>query len=198
MCTVEPRAGTCPAPPPVGPGRKAWGGPALSCRALLAIALAACAAGAVADCLVVYGNGRNLGDARDNAHWDALNAQFNAAVVARLRAADLRAEPLVFRVGVDLAAASRTLMETAQRDGCQRVVDTTVFANYGEPATLVVRLRVHPLLGAHGPRLPGAQPRIGEPLYTGQREYELNERALARLKLDALAAELVEDYLAAR
>lgn len=167
--------------------------------ALFAIALTvAFAPPAAADCLVVYGNGRNLGDARDNAHWDRLNAQFNAAVVARLRAADLKAEPLVFRVGVDLAGASRALIETALRDGCQRIVDTTVFANYGDPSTLVVRLRVHPLLGAHGPRLPDARPRIGEPLYTGQREYELNERSLARLKLDALAVELVEDYLAPR
>lgn len=170
-----------------------------SARALLfAIALAAVAPSAAADCLIVYGNGRNLGDARDNAHWDALNAQFNAGVVARLRAADLRAEPLLFRVGVDLAAASRTLMETARRDGCLRIVDTTVFANYADPATLIVRLRVHPLMVAQGPRLPGAQPRIGEPLYTGQREYELNERAMARLKLEAIAAELVEDYLAPR
>lgn len=166
---------------------------------LFAIALTvAFAPPAAADCLVVYGNGRNLGDMRDNAHWDGLNAQFNAAVVARLRAAALKAEPLVFRVGVDLAGASRALLETAQRDGCQRIVDTTVFANYADPPTLIVRLRVHPLLAAHGPRLPGAQPRIGEPLYTGQREYELNERAMARLRLDAIAAELVEDYLTPR
>jgi hypothetical protein len=149
-------------------------------------------------CLIVYGSGRNFGDAQENAAWDRANALFNAAVVARLAEAGLRAQPLLLPVGsVPPAQAVAQLLDLAQRQGCRRIVDTAVFANEASDA-LVLRLRVHPLLGAGlGPLQAGAQPSIGEPLYTAQREFPLNSaRPLEPKRLQGLAREMAAGYLA--
>lgn len=151
----------------------------------------------LAPCVIVYGNGRNVGDARENAAWDRANLNFNAQVVARLTEAGLRAVPMVFKVG-ELAPRESVelLIAAAQRQGCRRVVDTAVFAN-AESAALVVRLRVHPLLASLGPRVAAAQATIGEPLFTSQRDFDLNaRRPVEALPLDALARQMVDDYLA--
>lgn len=162
---------------------------------LLLMTCAASAASAQAPCVIVYGNGRNVGDARENAAWDRANLNFNAQVVARLTEAGLRAVPMVFKVGeVAPRASVELLIAEAQRQGCRRVVDTAVFANE-ESAALVVRLRVHPLLASLGPRVTSAQPTIGEPLFTSQRDFDLS-RALESLQLDLLARQMADGYLA--
>ena len=147
-------------------------------------------------CLIVYGHARNSGDADENAAWDRVNAVFNAQVTQRLRLGGQRAAPLVFKAGVtEVSDAVATLIEAAQRQGCLRVVDTAVFAD-AAGKTLVVRLRVHPLLGSAGPRGLAAAPRIGEAIYSTQRDLDLTPRALQRVDLAALAEQMVGAYLA--
>ena len=148
-------------------------------------------------CLIVYGHARNSGDAADNAAWDLLNARFNEQVTGRLQRRGQAAEALLFKAGVtDVAEAVAGLIERARQRGCARVVDTAVFAD-DEAQTLVVRLRVHPLLGRAGPRaVPNAAWQIGEPIYATERELDLNQRSLARVNLAALAEQMVDGYLA--
>ncbi len=149
------------------------------------------------DCLIVYGQGRNIDEPPQNEAWDRINLRFNTAVTARLRAAGISAHPLVFKVGVtDLATAVKTLAIHAQAKGCSKVVDTAVLAD--ENGTLVVRLRVHPVLGLAGPIAAGAIPHIGGALYTGRSEFDLNARTLDHLDLEALAATMVGDYLVSK
>jgi len=176
----------------------------MSGRLLLCLALAVGAGCAEAQspsapCTIVYGHGRNLGDARENEAWNRINAQFNEQVVARLQAAGQRALPML--VGVDALAAPQAavarLLAVAEAQGCRRIVDTAVFANESASA-LVLRLRVHPVLASLGPRLAAAQPVIGEALYTSQRDFDLGrlQRGLEPARLEALAREMVEAYLA--
>ncbi len=148
-------------------------------------------------CLIVYGHARNSGDAAENAAWDHLNARFNEQVTRRLQAHGQPAESRLFKAGVtDVTDSVAGLIERAQQRGCPRVVDTAVFAN-DEAQTLVVRLRVHPLLGSVGPRaVPSAALRIGEPIYSAQRDLDLTQRSLDRVNLAALAEQMVDAYLA--
>ena len=169
---------------------------------LLPLALAAlCSAGhaqgeaaPAASCLMVYGHGRNIGEPAQNEAWDRINARFNAAVTGRLEAAGLKAWPLVFKVGAtDIGEDVQMLLGEAARQGCTRVVDTAVFGD--ENKALIVRMRVHPLLGSVGPLAGSTLPRVGEPIYTGQNDFDLNLRTLERLNLEALASSMVNDYL---
>ena len=171
----------------------------MSKLALLALAFvltsgAARAAQPPTACLIVYGHGRNVGEVPQNQAWDRINARFNALVTARLRAAGLQAEPLLFKVGeTDVQTAIQILTTRAEAQGCSRVVDTAVFAD--DNGALIVRLRVHPLLGRFGPVAKPGPTRIGTPLYTGQSEFDLNARTLEHLKLEAMADSMVADYL---
>ena len=162
---------------------------------LLLALLVSLRAGAAESCLIVYGQGRNLGEPPQNEAWDRINARFNEAVTTRLRAAGLDAQPLLLKLGeTDLSAAVELLTARAEARGCSRVVDTTVFAD--PDSALIVRLRVHPLLGKLGPTAAGAEtPRIGAPLYTAQSEFDFNRRTLERLNFQALAGEMVGGYL---
>ena len=152
-------------------------------------------AAAAESCLIVYGQGRNLGEAPQNEAWDRINARFNEAVTDRLRAAGLDAQPLLLKLGeTDLAAAVGLLTARAEARGCSRVVDTAVFAD--TDGALIVRLRVHPLLGKLGPTVAGAgSSHVGAPLYTAQSEFDFKRRTLERLNFPALAGEMVGGYL---
>lgn len=166
----------------------------------LALGPAAWAQGSpTAACLIVYGHARNSGDAADNAAWDDLNARFNAQVTRRLQLKGQPAESMLFKAGVtDLAEAVARLVERARQRGCPRVMDTAVFAD-AEAGTFIVRLRVHPLLGSAGPlAVPETALRIGEPVYSTERELDLDPRSLARVNLTALAEQMVDGYLAGR
>lgn len=150
-----------------------------------------------APCLIVYGHARNSGDAAENAAWDSLNARFNEQVTRRLQQRGQPAESLLFKAGVtDVAVAVAGLTERARRRGCPRVMDTAVFAD-ADARTLVLRLRVHPLLGRAGPLAqPSTALRIGEPVYSAQRDLDLNPRTLERVNLAAWAEQMVDAYLA--
>ncbi|MEJ5999822.1 hypothetical protein [Paucibacter soli] len=166
---------------------------------LFAILLSACCAALAQNppCLIVYGHGRNLGSEAENLAWDRLNLRFNQQVAASLDAAGRRVVPMLLRVGSssDLGATLEAVLGEAQRQGCELVVDTAVFADDAN-AALVLRLRVHPLLPALGPRAAASLPRVGEAIYTSQRDFDFSPRVLERLQLDRLAQEMTAGYLA--
>ena len=145
-------------------------------------------------CVIVYSHGRNLGEAAENAAWDRVNARFNEQLTRRLQASGRRAQPLLLKIGtLDLALAVQRLLGEAQRLGCNQVVDATLFADE-DSDRLVVRLRVHPLLPSLGPRAGPALPRIGDPSFTSQRDFDLHRRSVEQLDLAALAAELLQGW----
>lgn len=144
------------------------------------------------DCILVFGHGRNHDPAQpqQDQGWDQLNLGFNEAVRQPLLAAGHRAPGLVLPVAAtDLPANLERLLGEAQRQGCSQVLETTVF---GDPQAqaLILRLRLYPLLGSKGPRLPATLPQVGAPLYTDQREFDLNARVLERLRPVLLGQEM--------
>jgi hypothetical protein len=150
---------------------------------------------AAAPCALVFGHGRNAsaGDAAANELWNGVNLRFNAQVAASLQAAGQAVQPLVLSVtATDLGANARALLFEASRQGCNRVVETTVFAD-AAAQTLVARLRVYPLLAQGAATL-----RIGEPVYTNQRDFEFTETTLERIRPAVLGDEMAREYLAQR
>lgn len=162
---------------------------------LLAASTAALAQTPALPCAIVYGHGRNLGSASENEAWDRVNLRFNEAIASRMEAAGRRTVPMLLRIASDEPARGlQAVLEEAQRQDCRLVLDSTVFADTAN-TTLVLRLRVHPLLPHIGPRVGPGLPRVGEAVYTSQRDFDLNPRVLERLRLDALAGEMVAGYL---
>lgn len=144
-------------------------------------------------CVVVFGQGRNVdsGDERANRLWDEVNLSFNAGVAARLDGAGRRTVPLVARVdAADTAAVARQVLSRAASEGCRRIVETSLFADY-ESRTLVARLRDHPVETVGD----GATLRIGAPLYVVERNFELKSTTLDRVKPGLLADEMATELL---
>lgn len=140
-------------------------------------------ASAPPSCVLVFGHGRNLSDGQDgvNALWNELNQSFNQRVADVLQTQHPRVISMVRPVqSRDLSVNVRQLLARAAAEGCDRVVETTVF---GEADTehLVLRLRLHALVRPPGPPRVDAELRIGPPLSTVQRELPLIERSVARV-----------------
>lgn len=176
-----------------------------SSRCALALALLAlCAAGSAlaqdpppAACTLVFGHGRNHDpeQPQQNRQWDQLNLGFNEAVRQPLVEAGRRTVALVLSVAAtDLQRNLEQLLDEAQRQGCSQVLETTVFSDPRANA-LIARLRLYPLLGGKGPRLPDAPLQVGSPLYTDQREFDLNPRVLERLRPALLGQEMGQRLL---
>ena len=161
--------------------------------AMLAVALAGGAARAAEPpCLLVFGHGRNHEAElpEQNRQWDLLNAAFNAAVRAPLEQAGRRTVALVLPVAAtDLARNLELLLAEAVAHGCSQVLETTLFADFAAQ-TLVARLRLYPLLGSLGPRAAQVLPTVGQPIFTNQREFDLQPRVLERLRPQALGEEM--------
>lgn len=146
-------------------------------------------ASAPPSCVLVFGHGRNLSDGQDgvNALWNELNQAFNQRVADVLQTLHPRVISMVRPVqSRDLSVNVRQLLARAAAEGCDRVVETTVF---GEADTehLVLRLRLHALVRPPGPPRIDAELRIGPPLSTVQRELPLIERSVARVMSGELA-----------
>jgi len=158
------------------------------------------AAGEQPPCTLVVGHGRNLDlqDAEANSAWNQLNNRFNAQVAGRLQAAGERVVRLPLPVEArDLAANARQMLERAQDAGCDRLLETTIFAD-DAAQLLVVRLRAYPILTVRNLAGPGALRSIGPPSFTSQRDRRLVLRSLEQLAPDVLARELLDDYLRQR
>lgn len=171
---------------------------ALSCALLCALAVGgpARAADESPPCTLVVGHGRNLDlqDHEANEAWNRLNNLFNAQVAGQLQAAGERVVRLPLPVEArDLPSNARQMLERAQDAGCDRLLETTIFADEAAHL-LVVRLRAHPLLQVRNLGGEGRLLTIGEAHYTGQRELRLVLRTLDQLAPAALAREMVADY----
>ncbi|QPF71896.1 hypothetical protein G8A07_02440 [Roseateles sp. DAIF2] len=161
---------------------------------------AAAAQPAAAPCTLIYGHGRNHDPERPQQDrlWDRLNAEFHAAVLQQWREAGRAAAPLLLPVAAtDLALNLQRLLQESAAQGCTRVLETALFADY-DGGALVLRLRLYPLQGSLGPRAAGALPAVGQPLLTVQRELDLaNPRSLERLDPRVLGRALASEALAA-
>lgn len=142
-------------------------------------------------CNLVFGQARNeaTGGMPD---WEALNERFNAEVTEALQAAGRRAVAMtVPALQISPEAAGLALLQRADELGCRTLVETTVFAN--EEQTLVLRLRVYPLLPQLDDSAVIVGLRIGSPLFVTQRELAL--AAWPRLKPELIARLMTQEYL---
>lgn len=149
-------------------------------------------------CTLVVGHGRNLAldDHEANTAWNRLNNLFNALVAGQLQEAGWRVVRLPLPVEArDLPSNVRQILDRAQDAGCDRLLETTIFADE-EAQLLVVRLRAQPLQTVRNLAGTGAMLMIGEPSYTNQRDMRLLLRSLDMLAPAELAREMTGDYIA--
>jgi hypothetical protein len=155
------------------------------------LALAAAQAQAQSPCTLVFGQGRNpplLG----GPNWDELNERFNGAVASALDAGGRRVMPMTASaVQIDPEAAGIALLREADRLRCATLAETAVFAD--EQGTLVVRLRIYPLLPTVGEGGAIVGLRIGSPLFVTQRDLDL--KALSRFKPELIGQQMAGEYL---
>ena len=150
---------------------------------------------APATCTLVFGQGRDAGAAPPSA-WDAVNQRFNAAVAAELAASGRRVHASVAPAhAIDPHATAQALLRQASERGCETIVDTTVFAD-PEARVLVVRLRAYPVLPQVDAGVGIVGLRIGPQVYVSQRDFELTQGQLDRIRPGALAAEMAGEYRA--
>jgi hypothetical protein len=142
-------------------------------------------------CTLVFGQGRNP-PLKGGPDWDGLNERFNAAVASALDAQGRRVVPMTASaVQIDPEAAGVALLRQADQLRCATLVETAVFAD--ESDTLVLRLRVYPLLPTLGDGGAIVGLRIGAPLFVTQRDLDM--KALLRLKPDLAGQQMADEYL---
>lgn len=142
-------------------------------------------------CTLVFGQGRNPPQ-QGGPDWDGLNQRFNAAVAEALDGEGRRAVPMTASsVQIAPEAAGIALLQEADRLRCATLVETAVFAD--EQDTLVLRLRVYPLLPQLGEGGAIVGLRIGAPLFVTQRD--MARGALQRLRPDLVAQQMASEYL---
>ena len=155
------------------------------------LALAATGVQAVEPCTLVFGQGRNP-PTQGGPDWDALNQRFNAAVAQALDTEGRRIIPMTASaVQVDPQAAGIALLEQADNMGCATLIETALFQD--EAGTLVLRLRVYPLLPTLGDNGGINGLRIGMPLFVTQRDLDI--KSLPRLKPDLIGQQMAAEYL---
>lgn len=156
--------------------------------ALLALSALAAQAG---PCTLVFGQGRNPPQP-GGPDWDGLNQRFNSAVAEALDGDGRRAVPMTASsVQIAPESAGLALLQEADRLRCATLVETAVFAD--EHDTLVLRLRVYPLLPALGEGGAIVGLRIGAPLFVTQRD--LGQNALERLRPELAGQQMASEYL---
>lgn len=148
---------------------------------------------AVTPCTLVFGQGRNpSADAPEvNTQWDDINRAFASQVALEIAERDIRTVLVLASVTMtDLPRLVRELTDNARREGCNRIVETTLFAQ--DDDLLVARLREYPLAGS------GESLRIGEPRYSNRQEYPNTQRNRDRLVPASLGKRFADEYLRAR
>lgn len=159
---------------------------------VLLMAGAAALAQTTPPCTLVIGQGRfpAADDPSHNHNWDDINRTLATQVAAELAGAGLRTYRMLVPVNFeDVQAIVASVLENARREGCDRVVETSMFVAVADDV-IVARLRAYPVLG--GP------PRVGDPLHTAQQEYPNTQRNRDRLQPATLGSELAQDYLKQR
>lgn len=150
---------------------------------------------AEARCTLVYGHGRHFAEQapRVNALWNDLNQGFSDAVAAELAAGGRRTVTLVLPVqSRDVSANVHRMLARAAADGCDEVVDCSVF---GDPETelLIARVRLHAIVHRPGAPRADADLVVGPAAASVQRELPLNTRTLARLSSGELARQMATE-----
>ncbi len=165
---------------------------AVAAAALLAMVVLPAAAQTTtrAPCTLVVGQGRFPAEAAAaNAPWDRINATLATQVAGELAGLGERTLRIALPVEFDdVAAIVGTLLAHAAREGCDRIVETSLFVD-AAAELIVARLRAYPVLRESG----GS--RIGDPSHLTRREYPDNQRNRDRLQPAALGRELAADYL---
>lgn len=141
-------------------------------------------------CTLVFGHGRNpsLDDEAANQQWDEANRHFASQVALEVAERDIRTVLVLAAVATtDVALIVQTLLDNARRERCDRIIETTLFAQ--DDDLLVARLREYPVLGD------GGQLRIGEPRFTYRQEYPNTQRNRERLVPAALGKSFAQEYL---
>ena len=149
------------------------------------------AASSRAACTLVFGHGRNAAADNDaaNKSWDKVNQAFASVVATELGAQGLRSVRISLPVTVsDLAVIVPALLEHAEREGCTRIVEATLFVNEDDDV-LVARLRAYPVQRS------GTSTRIGQSDYSHQQEYPNTQRNRDRLVPAALGLNFATAYL---
>ena len=156
-----------------------------------ALALLAAVAQAAEPSTLVFGQGRNPPQ-QGGPDRDQLNQRFNTAVANALDGLDRRVVPMTASsVQIDPEAAGVALLREADRLRCATLAETDIFAD--EHDTLVLRLRVYPLLPTLGEGGAIVGLRIGSALFVTQRDLGLN--ALPRLKPELVGQKMAAEYL---
>lgn len=148
-------------------------------------------------CIIVVGHGRNLAldDHEANTAWNQVNNRFNAQVAGHVQQAGQRVVRLPLPVeSRDMPANVTSMLDRAQESGCDRLLETTIFADE-RARTLVVRLRAHPLLKVRNMTGSGALLSIGPPAFSSQRDLPLEPRSFERLAPDLVAREMAADFI---
>lgn len=148
-------------------------------------------------CVIVFGHGRNFEPGQDeqNGAWDRLNLRFNQEVVKTMELAGQRSVALVLKSSAtDLPRNLGLLLAEAAENGCTQVLETSLFGDE-RTQTLKARLRLYPVLGVKGPRLANADLRIGDPLYTHERDFEFTRRVLERLNPATLGQTMAQESI---
>jgi hypothetical protein len=148
-------------------------------------------------CIVVVGHGRNLAldDHEANTAWNQVNNRFNAQVAGHVQQAGQRVVRLPLPVeSRDMPANVTSILDRAQDAGCDRLLETTIFAD-DQARTLVVRLRMHPLQRVRNLAGNGALLSIGPPGFSSQRDLPLEPRSFDRLAPDVVAREMAADFV---
>jgi len=171
---------------------------AASClAALLQCGMAPAQSAVEPPCIVVVGHGRNLAldDHEANTAWNQVNNRFNAQVAGHVQQAGQRVVRLPLPVeSRDMPANATSILDRAQDAGCDRLLETTIFAD-DQAHTLVVRLRAHPLLRVRNLAGSGALLSIGPPSFSSQRDLPLEPRSFERLAPDLVAREMAADFV---
>jgi hypothetical protein len=148
-------------------------------------------------CIVVVGHGRNLAldDHEANTAWNQVNNRFNAQVAGHVQQAGQRVVRLPLPVeSRDMPANVTSILDRAQDAGCDRLLETTIFAD-DQARTLVVRLRAHPRQRVRNLAGSGALLSIGPPGFSSQRDLPLEPRSFDRLAPDVVAREMAADFV---
>ena len=148
-------------------------------------------------CIVVVGHGRNLSldDHEANTAWNQVNNRFNAQVAGHVQQAGQRVVRLPLPVeSRDMPANVTSILDRAQDAGCDRLLETTIFAD-DTARTLVVRLRAHPLQRVRNLAGGGVLLNIGAPSFSSQRDLPLEPRSFERLAPDLVAREMAADFI---
>lgn len=171
--------------------------PASACLAAALLLPGVAAAEEEPPCIVVVGHGRNLAldDHEANTAWNQVNNRFNAQVAGHVQRAGQRVVRLPLPVeSRDMPANVTQILDRAQDAGCDRLLETTIFAD-DAARTLVVRLRAHPLQRVRNLAGSGALLNIGAPSFSSQRDLPLEPRSFERLAPDVVAREMAADFV---